>query len=47
MPLSVQFADGEQVEIDVPVYTNCGDFAGLDGESDEAACEPEHETTGH
>jgi hypothetical protein len=47
VPMSVQFENGEQVEVDVPVVTNCGDFAGLDGPSDEAACEPEHETTEH
>jgi hypothetical protein len=47
VPLSVQFGNGEQVEMDVPVVTNCDDFAGLDGPSDEAACEPEHETEGH
>lgn len=47
VPMSVQFGDGEQVELDVPVVTNCGDFAGLDGPSDEAACEPEHETPEH
>lgn len=38
VPVSVQFGNGEQVEMDVPVVTNCGDFAGLDGESDEEAC---------
>lgn len=38
VPVSVQFGSGEQVEMDVPVVTNCGDFAGLDGPADEKAC---------
>ena len=38
VPVSVQFGNGEQVEMDVPVVPNCGDFAGLDGPSDEEAC---------
>lgn len=38
VPVSVQFGNGEQVAMDVPVVTNCGDFAGLDGPSDEEAC---------
>jgi hypothetical protein len=47
VPVSVQFGSGEQVEMEVPVVPNCGDFEGLDGPVDEAACEPEHETEGH
>ena len=27
--------------MDVPVVTNCGDFAGLDGPSDPEQCEPD------
>lgn len=38
VPLSVQFGNGEQVEMQVPVVPNCGDFAGLDGPADEEAC---------
>jgi hypothetical protein len=44
VPVSIQFGNGEQVEMEVPVVPNCGDFAGLDGPSDEEACasvEPE------
>jgi hypothetical protein len=47
IPVSVQFADGEQVEMEIPVVTNCGDYEGLDGPSDAAACEPEHEAEDH
>lgn len=46
VPLTVQLGGGERVEMDVPVVPNCGDFAGLDGAADEAACEPEQETEG-
>lgn len=38
VPLSVQFGTGEQVEMQVPVVPNCGDFEGLDGPADEEAC---------
>jgi len=44
VPVSVQFGNGEQVEMDVPVVTNCGDFEGLNGPVDEEVCaqaEPE------
>lgn len=48
VPVSVQFDNGEQVELDVPVVPNCGDFAGLDGAEDEAACAtPEHDAGEH
>lgn len=30
VPVSVQFSNGEQVQIDIPVYTNCGIWEGLD-----------------
>ena len=40
VPVSVQFGNGEQVEMEVPVVPNCGDYAGLDGPSDEEACAP-------
>ncbi len=33
--------NGEQVEMDVNVVANCGDFEGLDGASDPEQCEPE------
>lgn len=45
VPVSVQFGNGERVELDVPVVTNCGDFAGLDGPSDEEACAPPEPAT--
>ena len=35
--------NGERVEMDVHVITNCGDFEGLDGPSDPEQCEPETE----
>ena len=31
VPVSLQFGNGEQVEMDVPVVPNCDDFADLDG----------------
>jgi hypothetical protein len=37
----VMFENGEEAEMDIPVVTNCGNFAGLDGPSDPAQCEPE------
>ena len=40
VPVSLQFGNGEQVEMDVPVVPNCDDFADLDGPSDEEACAP-------
>lgn len=44
VPLSVQFSNGQRVELDVPTVPNCGDFAGLDGPADESACEtPAHD----
>lgn len=51
VPVSVQFGDGQQVEMEIPVVPNCGDFADLDGPSDEAACasgsDSGHESEGH
>lgn len=46
VPVSVQFGTGEQVEMDVPVVPNCGDFAELDGPADESLCET-HESEDH
>jgi hypothetical protein len=34
VPVSVQLGDGQRVEMDVVVVTNCGDFEGLDGPAD-------------
>jgi hypothetical protein len=42
VPVSVQFDNGEQVEMEIPVVTNCGYFENLDGPSDPEQCETEH-----
>lgn len=39
VPLTVTFGDGESVDIDVPVVTNCGMYADLDGPSSPEQCE--------
>lgn len=46
VPVSVQFDNGEQVEVEIPVVTNCDDYAGLDGD-DTSECETEHESESH
>lgn len=38
--VALSFEHGETVTMHVPVVTNCGEFAGLDGPEDPAACEP-------
>lgn len=45
VPVSVQFDNGEQVELEIPVVTNCGDYEGLDEGT--ADCETEHSDTSH
>ena len=47
VPVALQFGDGERVQLDVPVVTNCGDFEGLDGPASAEQCEPESETAEH
>lgn len=47
VPLSLQFGNGERVEVEVPVVPNCDDFEGLDGPVAEGDCDSEHETEGH
>ncbi|MFC6286046.1 hypothetical protein ACFP3Q_02455 [Nocardioides sp. GCM10027113] len=34
IPVSIRFGDGEQIEMDVVVVDNCGDYEGIDGESE-------------
>lgn len=43
--VSVQFDNGEQVELEIPVVTNCEEYEGLDEGT--ADCEPEHDSAGH
>lgn len=43
--VSVQFDNGEQVELEIPVVTNCGDYEGLDEGT--AECETTHDTESH
>ena len=45
--VTIQFSGGEQVEMDIPVVTNCGVFEGFDGASDPAQCEVEQEGVEH
>lgn len=45
VPVSVQFSNGEQVEIDVPVYANCGVWEGLDEGT--AECETHESEESH
>ena len=44
VPVALQFGNGERVELDVPVVTNCGYYEGLDGPPSAEQCEPESET---
>jgi hypothetical protein len=43
----VQFGDGSQAEMDIPVVTNCGYYEGLNGPSDPEQCEPESPAAEH
>jgi hypothetical protein len=45
--VSLQLGDGETIEMDVPVVTNCGDFEGLDGPSSPEQCESPSESPEH
>lgn len=45
VPVSVQFGNGESVELTIPVMTNCGDFEGLDEGT--ADCETAESETSH
>lgn len=45
VPVSVQFDNGEQVQMEIPVVTNCGDYEGLDEGT--ADCETEHSDTSY
>lgn len=47
VPLVLQFGDGEQIEVDVPVVTNCGTYEGLDGPPSAEQCEPESAPAEH
>ena len=44
IPVALQFGDGERVQLDVPVVTNCGYYEGLDGAPSAEQCEPEAES---
>lgn len=44
VPVALQFGDGERVQLDVPVVTNCGYYEGLDGPASAEQCEPEAES---
>jgi hypothetical protein len=39
--VTIEFGNGERVELDVPVVTNCGYYEGLDGPSSPDQCESE------
>ena len=41
VPVTIEFGNGERVELDVPVVTNCGYYEGLDGPSSPDQCESE------
>ena len=41
VPVALQFGNGERVQLDVPVVTNCGYYEGLDGPASAEQCEPE------
>ena len=43
VPVALQFGDGERVQLDVPVVTNCGYYEGLDGPPAPEQCEAESE----
>ena len=45
VPVALQFGNGEQVQLDVPVVTNCGYYEGLDGPASAEQCEPESAST--
>lgn len=47
VPVALQFGDGERVQLDVPVVTNCGAYEGLDGPASAEQCEAESETAEH
>ena len=38
-PVVIQFGNGEEVEVDLPVVTNCGYYEGLDGPPSIEQCE--------
>ena len=40
LPVTLQFGSGEEVEVDIPVVTNCGYYEGLDGRPSVDQCEP-------
>lgn len=41
VPVTLQFGSGEEVEVDIPVVTNCGYYEGLDGPPSTQQCSPE------
>lgn len=43
--VAVQFDNGERVQLEIPVVTNCEEYAGLDEGT--ADCETEHDTATH
>ena len=45
--MTVLFGNGERVQMDLPVVTNCGVYEGLDGVSDPEQCEAEVEGVEH
>ncbi len=47
VPVALQLGDGERVQLDVPVVTNCGYYEGLDGPASAEQCEAESETAEH
>ena len=47
VPVELRFGSGEQVQLDVPVVTNCGYYEGLDGPASAEQCEPESAPAEH